>query len=161
MTQDFSIFLDLRPTLVRVAYTFFRNWEDAEDVVQDVLLKLLQRGFKEGDNIEALAVKAVKNACVSIWRKRRGRRLEGLGTMHIDISAIERSDAMLEAKDTQVSLMKAISSLPRSERRLILLWQSGIESEDIALITGIPVRSVRTMLSSARRNLLDKMGKEL
>lgn len=81
--------------------------------------------------------------------------------MHIDIPAIERSDAMLEAKDTQVSLMKAISLLPRSERRLILLWQSGIESEDIALITGIPVRSVRTMLSSARRNLLDKMGKEL
>ena len=160
MTQDFSIFLDLRPTLVRVAYTFFRNWEDAEDVVQDVLLKLLQRGFKKGDNIEALAVKAVKNACVSIWRKRRGRRLEGIGTMHIDLPSMERADAMLEAKDTQVSLMKAISSLPRSERRLILLWQSGIESEDIALITGIPVRSVRTMLSSARRNLLDKMGKE-
>lgn len=161
MTQDFSFFLNLRPTMFRVAYSFFRNREDAEDVVQDVLLKLLQRGFKEGDNIEALAVKAVKNACVSIWRKRRGHRLEGLGTMHIDIPAIERSDAMLEAKDTQVSLMKAISLLPRSERRLILLWQSGIESEDIALITGIPVRSVRTMLSSARRNLLDKMGKEL
>ena len=160
MTQDFSIFLNLRPTLVRVAYTFFRNWEDAEDVVQDVLLKLLQRGIREGDNIEALAVKAVKNACVSIWRKRRGRRLEGIGTMHIDLPAMERSDAMIEAKDTQNTLLKAISLLPRSERRLILLWQSGIDSEDIALITGIPVRSVRTMLSSARRHLLDKMEKE-
>ena len=160
MTQDFSIFLNLRPTLVRVAYTFFRNWEDAEDVVQDVLLKLLQRGIREGDNIEALAVKAVKNACVSIWRKRRGRRLEGIGTMHIDLPAMERSDAMIEAKDTQDTLLKAISMLPRSERRLILLWQSGIDSEDIALITGIPVRSVRTMLSSARRHLLDKMEKE-
>ena len=160
MTQDFSIFLNLRPTLVRVAYTFFRNWEDAEDVVQDVLLKLLQRGIREGDNIEALAVKAVKNACVSIWRKRRGRRLEGIGTMHIDLPAMERSDAMIEAKDTQDTLLKAISLLPRSERRLILLWQSGIDSEDIALITGIPVRSVRTMLSSARRHLLDKMEKE-
>ena len=161
MTQDFSFFLDLRPTMFRVAYSFFRNREDAEDVVQDVLLRLLRRGIREGDDAEALAVKAVKNACVSIWRKRRARRLEGLGTMHIDIPAMERSDAMLEAKDTQGSLLKAISLLPRSERRLILLWQSGIESEDIALITGIPVRSVRTMLSSARRNLLDKMGKEL
>ena len=161
MTQDFSFFLNLRPTMFRVAYSFFRNREDAEDVVQDVLLRLLRRGLREGDDAEALAVKAVKNACVSIWRKRRGRRLETIGTMHLEVPGIERSDAMSEARDRNALLQKAISRLPRSERRLVLLWQSGIESEEISFITGIPLRSVRTMLSSARRHLLNKMEKEL
>lgn len=161
MMQDSSIFLNLRPKLMRVAYAFFRNREDAEDVTQEVLLKLLKRGLREGDNIEALAVRATKNACVSEWRKRRIRELEALNEKHESLPGSEKPDVTAEARDRMVVLQNAIARLPRSEQRLIRLRQSELESEEISLVTGIPLRSVRTMISSARKHLIQIMDSEL
>ena len=160
MMQDSSLFSDLRPKLMAVAYAFFRNREDAEDIVQEVLFKLFKRGLSEEDNVEALAVRATKNACVSEWRKRRLRCAEALGAKHESLPAKSRTDAATEADDRMDILARAISCLPRSERRLILLRQAGLESEEISLVTGIPLRSVRTIISSARRHLIQMMETE-
>lgn len=159
--QDSSIYLNLRPKLMAVAYAFFRNREDAEDIVQEVLLKLFKRGLKEGDDAEALAVRATKNACVSEWRKRRIRNVETLGAKHELLPALSKTDAAAEAGDRMAVLGRTISRLPRSEQRIIRLRQAELESEDISLITGISLRSVRTILSSARRHLIQMMEKEL
>lgn len=159
--QDSSIYLNLRPKLMAVAYAFFRNREDAEDIVQEVLLKLFKRGLKEGDDAESLAVRATKNACVSEWRKRRIRNVETLSTKHEVLPAQSKTDASAEAGDRMAVLERTISRLPRSEQRIIRLRQAELESEDISLITGIPLRSIRTMLSSARRHLIQMMEKEL
>ena len=144
-----------------VAYAFFRNREDAEDVVQEVLLKLFKRGLKEEDNLEALAVRATKNACVSEWRKRRLRSAETLGAGHESIPSQSKTDAAVEAGDRMDILGRAMSRLPRSEQRLIRLRQAGLESEEISLVTCIPLRSVRTIISSARRHLIQMMETEL
>lgn len=159
--QDSSIYLNLRPKLMAVAYAFFRNREDAEDIVQEVLLKLLKRGLKDGDNIEALAVRAAKNACVSEWRKRRIRDVVTLDEKHESLPGAEKSDVSAEARNRIMVLQNAIARLPRSEQRIIRLRQAELESEDISLITGISLRSVRTILSSARRHLIQMMEKEL
>ena len=159
--QDSSLFSDLRPKLMAVAFAFFRNREDAEDVVQEVLLKLFKRGLKEGDNIDALAMRATKNACVSEYRKRRLRDAEIIDARHESIPGQTKADAATEATDRISMLTRAMARLPRSEQRLIRLRQAGLESEEISLVTGIPLRSVRTIISSARRHLIEMMETEL
>ena len=57
---------------------FFHNEEDAMDVVQEVYVRMLKRGWQQGDNIEALSIKATKNLCVSVWRRQRLRESESL-----------------------------------------------------------------------------------
>ena len=59
----------MRPQMMRVAMDFFHNEEDAMDVVQEVYVRMLKRGWQQGDNVEALSIRATKNLCVSVWRR--------------------------------------------------------------------------------------------
>ena len=127
--------------MMRVAAAFFQNREDAEDAVQDAMLKLLRRGSGPADDLEALAV-------------RKGSSLSDA------VIGTDRADAAAESTDAAARLEEAIRRLPRSEQRLIRLRQDGFESDEIAAVTGIPLRSVRTMISSARKRLFAFLNQE-
>lgn len=147
----------LRPQMMRVAWDFFRQTEEAEDVVQEVLMRLwirMEKGELVNINLPALAIKATKNLCVSTWRKQKLRRAEQLNEDLYHFSN-EIADSALLTEEEIKRFDDAISQLPRSEQRLLRMKQkTDLSSDEIADITGIPVRSVRTIISSARRNLL-------
>lgn len=143
----------MRPKLVRVAFDFFHNREDAEDVVQEVYVRLLERGYVEGDNLEPLAIRATKNLCVSVWRRMKLREARGLNEV-AETMDITEADSHILQKEHSERLEKAINQLPPSEQRLIRLrHDEGLKSEEISKQTGIPIRSVSTMLSSAKKRL--------
>ena len=149
----------LRPQMMRLAKDFFHNEEEAEDVVQEVLMRLWMRERAKGgsskEDLAALAIKATKNLCVSTWRKQKLRQAEPLDNSLIHIRSDERADKTLLTAEQAATIDTAIRHLPRSEQRLILLKQTAdLSSDEIAALTGIPIRSVRTMIASARRNLL-------
>lgn len=145
----------IRPRMMRIALDFFHNQEDAEDAVQEVLLRMWQRDWKPDDNIEAMAVRATKNVCVSMWRKQKLRRMDTINPdIHTTVDS-GCSDEQVMAKEQAKAIEQAISHLPRSEQRLIRMKQEAdLEADEIAAITGIPVRSVRTMISSTRKKLI-------
>lgn len=145
---------ELRPLMMKVAMDFFHNREDAEDAVQEVLLNMWKREWKSGDSIEAFAIVGTKNMCVSIWRKQKLRRTLLIDDSHDTISTANIDDELI-AQDQMKMLDEAINKLPRSEQRLIRLKQEAdMGTAEISAITGIPVRSVSTMMASARRKLL-------
>lgn len=153
-TEFGNIAHELRPLMMKVAMDFFHNREDAEDAVQEVLLNMWKREWKPGDNIEALAIVGTKNMCVSIWRKQKLRRTLLIDDSHDTISTANVDDELI-AQDQVRMLEEAIGKLPRSEQRLIRLKQEAdMGTAEISAITGIPVRSVSTMMASARRKLL-------
>ena len=157
MTQmEFErIVLRIRPRMMKIALDFFQNQEDAEDAVQEVLLRMWLRDGLPDDNYEALAVRATKNVCVSMWRKQKLRRMETIDTDNDTSTDSSSSDSEVLTQEQAQRIEQAISRLPRSEQRLIRLKQEAdLESDEIAVITGIPVRSVRSMISSARNKLL-------
>ena len=147
----------LRPQMMRVAWDFFRQTEEAEDVVQEVLMRLWMRVQDEEtreENWMALAIKATKNQCVSTWRKQKLRQAEQIDD-NLSRCGDERADTALLAEEERAFIDNAISRLPRSEQRILRMKQkTDLSSDEIASIIGMPVRSVRTILSSARRNLL-------
>lgn len=75
-TEFEHLLLKTRDKMMHVAMSFFHNKEDAEDVVQEVCVRMLERGWKSGDNIEALLIKATKNLCVSVWRRQKQQQLQ-------------------------------------------------------------------------------------
>ena len=147
--------LRIRPRMMKIALDFFQNQEDAEDAVQEVLLRMWLRDGSPNDNYEALAVRATKNVCVSMWRKQKLRRMETIDTDNDTSMDSGSSDSQVLTQEQAQRIEQAISRLPRSEQRLIRLKQEAdLEADEIAVITGIPVRSVRSMISSARHKLL-------
>jgi RNA polymerase sigma-70 factor (ECF subfamily) len=141
--------------MMKIALDFFQNQEDAEDAMQEVLLRMWLRDGLPNDNYEALAVRATKNVCVSMWRKQKLRRMETIDTDNDTSMDSGSSDSQVLTQEQAQRIEQAISRLPRSEQRLIRLKQEAdLEADEIAVITGIPVRSVRSMISSARHKLL-------
>ena len=145
--------LKTRTKMLCVAKDFFRNDEDAEDIVQEVYERMLRRGWQEGDELEALLIRATKNLCVSVWRRQKLRATEPLTCVPEPETA--SCDASLIERETSIKLESAIRQLPPSEQRLIRLKSNELSIEEISQQTGIPKRTASAMLSTAKRRLLN------
>lgn len=144
----------MRPQMMRVAMDFFHNEEDAMDVVQEVYVRMLKRGWQQGDNVEALSIRATKNLCVSVWRRQRLREAEPLESV-TESTGQDSADSLLLSEERQTEIENAIGKLPLSEQKLIRMrHQDEMTLEEIAQETGMSRRSASTIISSAKKHLL-------
>lgn len=153
------------PKMMATAMRFFHDKEDAEDVVQEVCMRMLERGWREGDSTEALLIKATKNLCVSIWRRQKalsplstcGSASESAGNSSIALShkgSGEEADAPLLRQEQQEQLEQAIAGLPPSEQRFIRMKSEELSIEEMAQQAGVSKRTASTMLWQAKKRLL-------
>ena len=148
-TEFEHLLLQTRDKMMLVAMSFFHNREDAEDVVQEVCMRMLERGWKSGDNTEALLIKATKNLCVSVWRRQRLRETEPL-IMPSEASA----DTPLLQQEQRKQLEQAIAELTPSEQRFIRMKGEELSIEEMAEQIGVSKRTASTMLWQAKKRLL-------
>lgn len=148
-TEFEHLLLQTRDEMMRVAMSFFHNREDAEDVVQEVCMRMLERGWKSGDNTEALLIKATKNLCVSVWRRQKLRETEPL-IMPSEASA----DTPLLQQEQRKQLEQAIAELTPSEQRFIRMKGEDLSIEEMAEQVGVSKRTASTMLWQAKKRLL-------
>jgi len=146
--------LGMRPKMMRIATDFFHNEENAEDIVQEVYVRMLKRGWQQGDELENLLIRATKNLCVSVWRRQKLRETEKLEGIK-EPEACHSADTSLIQQEKQESLEVAILRLPPSEQRLIRMKGDELSLDEISTQTGIPKRTVSVMLSTARKRLLN------
>lgn len=145
--------LQMRRQMVRVATDIFHDTEDAEDVVQEVYLRMLERGWHEGDNVEALCLRATKNLCVSAWRRQKLWETEQLDNAK-SVMSPESADTRMLQSEQQAGVEQAISTLPPSEQKIIRLSMQDMSPQDITKETGMSNRSVSTMLWSAKKKMI-------
>jgi len=148
-TEFEHLLLQTRDKMMLVAMSFFHNREDAEDVVQEVCMRMLERGWKNGDNTEALLIKATKNLCVSVWRRQKLRETEPL-IMPSEASA----DTPLLQQEQRKQLEQAIAELTPSEQRFIRMKGEELSIEEMAEQAGVSKRTASTMLWQAKKRLL-------
>lgn len=149
--------IDLRPVLLILANRITRNSEDAEDVVQEVCLKLWHRCRTCGDpdNLEAYCVTMTRNLSVDKIRKRRPEGTEA-ELMHTEEEAY-LPDKLMEIKEEHALIHRIISLLPPLQRQILRMKEiDGYETEEIVEITGIAAEAVRNNLSRARRRLREQ-----
>ena len=153
-----SIVSRLRPRLLSLALQFNADFDAAEDAVQEALMRLWTawEELSEAADAERLSVRLTKHACIDAYRKRQQQQTVALK----ENSATTTSDAVQEA-EIQHALERAVTALPPAERRLWTLFsEAQMDSAQIAAATGIAVRSVSTMLSAARRHIMESLKKE-
>lgn len=144
----------LRPRLKDIGRQFFGNEEMAEDIAQEALMRLwmLRERIAPQTDIEPLAVRMAKNLCVSEWRKQKVRQGNVLQEALTDHKDIQRD---VELKEEVARLKRAVSQLKPAEQRLFRMrHEAEMDIQQISAVTGIGVRSVSAMLSTAKRKLL-------
>jgi RNA polymerase sigma-70 factor (ECF subfamily) len=139
------------PALRRYAWSLLRNGPDADDLVQDCLVRALDRLTSDP------AVSAVRpwlftimhNLFVSRWRtlKRRGEVLSADAAEAAEVSVAPDQDGSLVMRD----LLAGLDRLTEDQRQVLLLVTvEGLEYRDVAAILSIPVGTVMSRLSRAR-----------
>lgn len=134
----------------------FRLTEDeAEDIAQDVLLKLwtLRDDLDRVRSVEALAAGMARNLCLDLLRRRRPA--SSVEDLSLADECTPAPDDRLTAMDNEAWLLRRLATLPTKEYEVLRLRQvEHRTTAEIAAIAGIAESSVPTLLSRARRKLL-------
>jgi RNA polymerase sigma-70 factor (ECF subfamily) len=147
--------------LYRVALRLTRNPTDADDLVQDAVLKAY-RGFDTytpGTNAKGWLLTILRNAFINEYR-RRTRRPE---TMDLDTAEAVGALPQEEVEDPQArffdqivddEVLRAIDELPEVFREALVLSDvEGLDYREVARVLDIPVGTVKSRLFRGRRML--------
>lgn len=136
----------LRPRLLNIALRYLHQKEEAEDVVQDALLRVWQLDLATAADVERLSGVVVKNLCIDLLRRRRVKvSLDGM-----DIAA---ADDELDTRYERV--MALIDKLPPMQQIMMRLRHiEQKEYADIAALLHISPSAVRQNISRARLSIL-------
>jgi RNA polymerase sigma-70 factor (ECF subfamily) len=138
-----------------LARWLLRSREDAEDVVQEAMLRAFRffRGFHGGD-ARAWLLQIVRNSSYTWLEKHRAAELtvEFDEDLHPDSSGTPERLAI--AGDDRERLARAIEALPPRFREVLVLRElEGCSYKEIAAVASIPIGSVMSALARARRRI--------
>lgn len=152
--------LPLKNKLYRLAKRLLGNMQEAEDVVQEVFLRLWARKdrLEELKSIEAFAMTITKNLSLDKL-KSKGYRLDDLTERNEEIMNITPYKS-LELNDSYKKVLKIIDTLPEQQRLIIHMRDiEEYDFDEIADIMKLSVNTIRVNLSRARKKVRETLVK--
>jgi len=147
--------LPITDKLFRLAFGITKNREDAEDVVQDVLLHILKKNdLEEIENIEAYCFRSTRNRALDTIAL-RDNQLESFPD-NFDYPFPDDIERNLEAQEQIDLLENWLTRLPEKQQTIFRLREvEGLGYKEIASILNITEEQVKTNLFRLRRKLKD------
>ena len=141
----------LRPRLMLAARRYLGD-DDAEDTVQDALLRLWQMVGELRQPFDALALRLTRNLCIDQVRRRKPT------VMLTDSGGTDLADG----DDERIERMMAVvSTLPDLQQTILRLRHlEGMEMNEIADLIGSSEVAIRKALSRARQAVKQKYLKQ-
>lgn len=149
--------------LYRMAFRLMNNREEAEDIVQEVYVKLwgMRNELNKYNSIEALSIRITRNLCLDQLRRRKvnqnALKEEKLKEESYSITPAED----LEKKEEIELIHTLIAALPEPQRSLVYLRHlEGKEYEEISEMVNMNVNAIRVSISRARKQMREMLEKK-
>lgn len=139
------------------ALTFVKTWQQAEEIVQDIFLKIWQGREKllEVEQFDNYLFIISKNYLISAIRKKVRDTAEAAVADEVE-EVLYRPDSQYETRELRALLEKGINQLPEQKRAVFrLIHQEGLSQEEVSQRLGIATRTVRWNLVEAMNGLKD------
>ncbi len=152
--EDAGRFVDTyADTILRLSLAHGLTRQDAQDICQDLFVKLLtkRKSFKDAEHEKAWVVRAAGNACKNLLRSAHRRKRVPLE---------DARDVTLPQGDRE--LLELIRSLPENARDTVSLYYlEGYSVDETARLLGISEMAVRKRLERARKQLKSELKEAL
>ena len=145
-----------REKALEVSMHYGAGNDEAEDIAQDVMLRLWQMHdeLDQYRSVEALVSLMARHQLRNHQRRKPSEVLDEAMIVSMNTSPHE----VLETKENEEWLSAKLQQLPTTQRTLLYMRQVERKShEEIAILLGIEVTSVSTLLARARRTLLEEI----
>jgi RNA polymerase sigma-70 factor (ECF subfamily) len=144
--------------VLRTAFRLLGNWADAEDVAQEVFLRLHRHGldFANEGATGAWLYRVTVNLCFDRTRSRRPSQ------ELTDVPSLARSaEAVVLVEEKKQRLMSALAMLPAKERAAVVLREiEGLSTAEVAAALGSSEVTVRSQISKALVRLRGILSQE-
>ena len=133
-------------TVFRVAFSYMKNRADADDITQNVLLKLYryEGEFESDAHVKHWLIRVTVNECKSAWRA-PWRKQEDIA---------EYANTLALPSPAHEDLFQAVMDLPQKYRVVIyLFYYEGYSTRELASMLSVPEATVRTRLARGREKL--------
>ena len=137
--------------IFRIAYQYLFNKYDAEDIVQEVFVKLLTKRviFKDEEHIKSWLIRVTINQCLD-YKKSLTKK---------NTVPIENMEIPFEQKEGEI--LKELQLLKEDERNVLYLYYyEGYKIKEIAKILKQKQNTINSKLTRARKKLKDIMEVE-
>ena len=137
-------------TVYRVALNYLKSPSDADDITQNVFLKLLQekKPFDSDEHVKRWLIRVTVNECKNLVRSRwwRAESIE------------EYAGQLAFDNQTQSDLFHMVMALPRKYRLPIYLhYYEGYSTQEIGQMLKLPKNTVCTQLKRGRELLKESL----
>ncbi len=155
-----SYFRRYYQTLCYFAFNYLKEQDEAEDVVQEVFMKLLNwdESFDNEEHLKHYLYKAVRNSCLN-QIKMTSIRSDILGSIQKDTEEDENNFFVNVVRaEVYQEIMEAIQELPTECGRVFkLAYVDGFSNEEIATQLSISVNTEKVQKNKAKILLREKL----
>ncbi len=157
VTKDYiSGLLDKYGDMVlRIAYTYLKNRADAEDIVQDMFLRIIDKkpSFNDENHEKSWLIRATINMCKNkvnlFWNKNK-----------CSIDDVQEF-AVSDKYNTDTSVFQAVMALGEKYRVVVYMYYyEGYSTPEIAKVIGKSETTIRSLLHRARNKLKDMLKED-
>ncbi|REG87320.1 RNA polymerase sigma factor [Winogradskyella sediminis] len=166
-TKAYSQLLDAyQQKVFSTCISFVPNKEDAEDIAQDVFIEVFNsiNKFKGESKLSTWIYRITTNKCLEFIRKKNTKkRFAFLQSITGNVIPMDKTNyftemnhpgILLENKELNATLFKAINSLPESQAVVFTLHKiDGKSYQEVAEITDRSLSSVESVMFRAKKNL--------
>ena len=143
-----------------LAYSFLRGREAAEDVAQEVFIRIW-RALPDFDGRASLSTwvyTIARNASLSALRARRQHFSLSDPQTRAEADIVDES-ATAESSADDAALRRLVEALPQKQRQVVTLFYMEEQShEEVAAMLAMPIGTVKTLLHRARAKLSAAAG---
>ncbi|HPE83918.1 MAG TPA: RNA polymerase sigma factor [Aequorivita sp.] len=159
-TEFTALIMPFKDRLYRLAKRILVSKDEAEDAVQEVLLKLWngKESIENYKNPEAFAITMTKNYCLD---RLKSKQASNLKIVHSNYQTSENIEKKIEANDGVELVYKIMETLPEQQRIVLQLRDvEQFEFSEIAQMLDSNKTAIRVALSRARKTVRDEMIKQ-
>lgn len=159
----------LYPKLYHIAWRLAGSQADAEDLTQDVCLKLLDAlpGLRDPQAVLGWAETVTQNTCVNYLHRKRPYLFKTDEEADAALGSLpeEKTDAVpdqyMDMAAKREIILGMIDALPEAQRLTVYLYYYGSHSvQEVAQLMGVSEGTVKSRLAAARANLKSQVEEE-
>lgn len=141
-----------------LAYSFFRNRDDAMDIVQETFLRFFQKVdmFKRGESFQNWLLQIAKNLCIDYYRKNYGKSKDLTSNTPVDELSLSVQDGQNPeaASDLRSIFSASIDKLAKKQKMIFVMKNyNQLKYKEIAELLGISLGTVKSLHYKAVQNL--------
>ena len=163
-----SVYNEYHLLVYNVALNYAQNIEDAEEITQDVFLKVHESlsDFKENSSIKTWLYRITINQSLDFIKKKNSKKrffIFGKKSQNefelTNVSNFEHPGILLEQQEDAKVLFLVINTLPENQKTAFILSKvDGLSNPEVSEIMEISISAVESLIFRAKKELKEKLS---